>query len=216
MGGTSTPSNGASITRNPGAAWFLPTLDEWYKAAYHQPAAQGGDVDDYWLYAMRTNDPPYSDQPPGSDAPTQSNTANLFRDDAITNGYNDGFAVTGSPDYDGGSVIYLTEVGAYAQAAGFYGTFDQAGNVLEWNEQIIGSRAACEGRLDDFESRLTLRARLVGSGCAVPSRYSRLSRCPAPRSPVTSISTESSVFLTSISFRLIGANQAPLATRMAT
>ena len=43
LGGTPTPSNGSSITRNPGATWFLPSEDEWYKAAYYQPAAQGGD-----------------------------------------------------------------------------------------------------------------------------------------------------------------------------
>ncbi len=43
LGGTPTPSNGVSITRNAGATWFLPSEDEWYKAAYHQPAAQGGD-----------------------------------------------------------------------------------------------------------------------------------------------------------------------------
>lgn len=29
--------------------------DEWYKAAYHQPASQGGDADDYWLYPTSGN-----------------------------------------------------------------------------------------------------------------------------------------------------------------
>jgi formylglycine-generating enzyme len=144
-GGTPIPTNAACITRSPGATWFLPTLDEWYKAAYHQPAVQGGDADDYRRYATRTNDPPYSDQPPGSDAPAQSNTANLFRDDTSANGYYDGFAVTGSPEYD--AVIYLTEVGEYAQSTGFYGTFGQVGNVLEWPNRLLGLRAACEGAL---------------------------------------------------------------------
>jgi formylglycine-generating enzyme required for sulfatase activity len=36
-----------AVTRSDGAKWFLPTEDEWYKAAYHQPAAEGGDADDY-------------------------------------------------------------------------------------------------------------------------------------------------------------------------
>jgi formylglycine-generating enzyme required for sulfatase activity len=44
-----------AVTRNPGATWFLPTENEWYKAAYYQPAALGGDLDSYWLYAMKTN-----------------------------------------------------------------------------------------------------------------------------------------------------------------
>jgi hypothetical protein len=34
---------------------FIPNEDEWYKAAYHQPFAQGGDADDYWLYATQSN-----------------------------------------------------------------------------------------------------------------------------------------------------------------
>src|SRR5215213_4281486 len=40
----------SAITRNADATWFIPTESEWYKAAYHHPAAQGGDLDNYWLY----------------------------------------------------------------------------------------------------------------------------------------------------------------------
>ncbi len=35
LGGTPVPSNGATITRNPGATFVLPSEDEWYKAAYY-------------------------------------------------------------------------------------------------------------------------------------------------------------------------------------
>src|SRR5262249_28549543 len=38
------------VNRNPGATWFLPTESEWYKAAFYQPATQGGDTDSYWKY----------------------------------------------------------------------------------------------------------------------------------------------------------------------
>jgi hypothetical protein len=31
-------SAGSSISRNPGARWFIPTIDEWYKAAYYTGA----------------------------------------------------------------------------------------------------------------------------------------------------------------------------------
>ena len=58
LGGTPTPSNGLSITRNAGATWFLPSENEWYKSAYHQPAAQGGDTDNYWLYPTGSNTDP--------------------------------------------------------------------------------------------------------------------------------------------------------------
>jgi formylglycine-generating enzyme required for sulfatase activity len=126
--------------------WVLPSENEWYKAAYYQPASLGGDVDDYWLYPTRTNSEPYSDQPPGSGAPVQSNTANFKQDDGLTNGYNDGYAVTGSPTYVG-TQNYLTNVGAYTQSAGFYGTFDQGGNVWELNEaDINGDGSVCGKR----------------------------------------------------------------------
>lgn len=49
LGGTPTPSNYATISRSAGAQWVLPSENEWYKAAYHHPASQGGDTDDYWL-----------------------------------------------------------------------------------------------------------------------------------------------------------------------
>jgi Sulfatase-modifying factor enzyme 1 len=31
-----------AVSRNAGAKWFIPSENEWYKAAYYQPAAQGG------------------------------------------------------------------------------------------------------------------------------------------------------------------------------
>lgn len=49
--------SGNTITRNAGWNWAVASLDEWYKAAYHQPAAQGGDSDNYWLYPNSTNSP---------------------------------------------------------------------------------------------------------------------------------------------------------------
>jgi len=55
LGGTPTPSNGLSIARNTGATWFLASENEWYKAAYHQPAAQGGAGANFWLYPTATN-----------------------------------------------------------------------------------------------------------------------------------------------------------------
>jgi len=138
LGGTANPTNGLSVVRNPGATWVLPNENEWYKSAYYEPAATGGDVDDYWLYPTRSNSDPYSDQPPGSQAPTTSNTANFFRDDGQVNGYNDGFAVTGAVGYSTAQ-NYLTDRGAYASAVGPWGTFDQGGNVSEWNETLIGN-----------------------------------------------------------------------------
>jgi formylglycine-generating enzyme required for sulfatase activity len=127
----SVPSSG--VPRNPGALWFLPNENEWYKAAYHQPAAEGGDADDYWDFPTATNSTPYSDQPPGTGAPTPSNTANFALNDGLANDYNDGFAVTGSSAFVEGQ-NYLTDVGAYTGSDSYYGTYDQLGNVTEWGE----------------------------------------------------------------------------------
>lgn len=54
LGGVTNPVN-ASITRNAGWQWAVTSEDEWYKAAYHQPASAGGDSDDYWLYPTSSN-----------------------------------------------------------------------------------------------------------------------------------------------------------------
>ena len=131
-------SNGAmdSVTRSAGAKWFIPSENEWYKAAYFQPANQGGDSDNYWAYPNKSNAAPYSDQPPGIDAPVQSRTANIYLDDAIANGFNDGWAISGTPIYST-TRNYLTDVGAYTQSIDYYGTFDMAGNVAEWTEGVI-------------------------------------------------------------------------------
>lgn len=57
---TLTPSgmSGNTVTRNAGGHWAVTSASEWYKAAYHQPASQGGDTDDYWLYPTGGNTPP--------------------------------------------------------------------------------------------------------------------------------------------------------------
>ncbi len=142
------PLNGAitytalnAVTRNAGAIWFLTSEDEWYKAAYHK---NDGVTGNYWDYATSTDVTPYSDQPPGSGAPTQSNTVNYFADDTVANGYDDGYAVTGSTSLSG-TQNYLTDAGAYTSSTSPYGTFDQAGNVWEWNEALTGIRRVLRG-----------------------------------------------------------------------
>jgi formylglycine-generating enzyme required for sulfatase activity len=129
LGGTPTPSNGNSIARSPGARWFLPSYDEWYKAAYHK---NDGATGNYWDYPTSTNEYPYSEQPPGNEAPTPSNTANFYGLDGFGI---EGYAVTGSPLFDDAQ-NYLTDVGAYTLSTSPYGTFDQGGNVAEWNETL--------------------------------------------------------------------------------
>ncbi len=135
------------IPRNPDAIWCIPTENEWYKAAYYQPAAAGGDADGYWAYPMKTNSMPYSDQPPGA-TPNNTRVGNFFWNDGLPTTYNDGFAVTGITTHNP-SQNYLTDVGAYSLSPSYYGTFDQGGNVWEFNEArydgVRGRRGASWG-----------------------------------------------------------------------
>jgi formylglycine-generating enzyme required for sulfatase activity len=113
----------ASVNRNDGATWFLPSENEWYKAAYHQPATRGGDVDDYWLYPTATNSQP-----------------TIARANSVGDIRNPGPNVAnhwGGAGWGTGATGYLTSVGSAGPlSASYYGTFDQAGNVLEWLEDI--------------------------------------------------------------------------------
>jgi formylglycine-generating enzyme required for sulfatase activity len=111
---TGAPSNAGTVVRNAGAKFVVPTEDEWYKAAYHQPQAQGGDTDNYWFYPTGGNSVPNANNPPG--------TAPAANFDSVV-----------------GSV---TDVGAYTTTEGFYGTFDMAGNVSEWIETRLSSSSS--------------------------------------------------------------------------
>ncbi len=106
----------AAVTRNSGATWFLPTENEWYKAAYHK---NDGVTDHYYDYPTSTDSLP-NNYLPSSDT---GNSAN-FSD----NGY-----TTGDQFHP------LTDAGAYTLSDSPYGTFDQGGNVSEWNETLFDS-----------------------------------------------------------------------------
>jgi len=122
LNGATNPNN-VLILREPHATWFLPTEDQWYKAAFHQPAGEGGDSDDYWLYPTASNS-----------EPTVA-TANGVGD--ISNsGANIANYIFGT-DWNGqnGNVTTVGSAGVLSES--FYGTFDQAGNVWEWSETVI-------------------------------------------------------------------------------
>jgi len=108
--GTYTIGDGTNETRADDATFLLPSEDEWYKAAYHQPAALGGDADSYWLYPTQENSQPTVENPAGGD-----NSANF-----------------------GGSLGDTTNVGAFTGTTSFYGGFDFGGNAFEWTEGLSG------------------------------------------------------------------------------
>ena len=157
--------NGATsgiFTRNVGISYGLPTENEWYKGAYYQPAAQGGDTDNYWLYPTRSNAQPNS----RNGSATDPNSANFYYNDGIANGYNGGYAVNNSTINPGTSTI--TDGGAFSVADSFYGTYDQGGNVWEWNDAVIGSARGLRGGAWDTSSGFgSLRASTRNSSSPV-------------------------------------------------
>jgi formylglycine-generating enzyme required for sulfatase activity len=114
-----------SVVRNPGAQAFVPSENEWYKAAYYDPL-----LGDYWNSPTSSDLAPASEPPPGG-----ANSANVWEGT---------YALTGSASFDAG-FDYLTPVGSYGSSASPYGTFDQGGNVWEWNETIDPGAPAYRG-----------------------------------------------------------------------
>ena len=115
---TLTPTGIANntVARNAGWKWAVASEDEWYKAAYHK---NDGDTGNYYDY------PTTSDSTPGRDMSETTNPGNNAN-------YRDGDYLIGSP-------YYRTEVGQFALSNSPYGTFDQGGNVLEWNEAMVSA-----------------------------------------------------------------------------
>jgi len=114
--GVYTISDGLSEVRNPDATYFIPSEDEWYKAAYHK---NDGVTSNYFDF------PTSSDNWSSNDLvdPDPGNNANFFQFGGYT---------IGSP-------YYLTNVGEFENSESPYGTFDQGGNVWEWNEELYAS-----------------------------------------------------------------------------
>ncbi len=132
LNGVTNPPN-TSIARNENARVWIPNEDEWYKAAYYKG---GGTNADYWDYPTQSDVAPTTELPAGTDPVNGS--VNCYSD---TTGYLD-------PTY------YISEVGSYTAkpSVSAYGTFDQGGNVWEWNEEIIttlwrGNRGASFSQL---------------------------------------------------------------------
>jgi len=123
-GGTPIPTNSLTIHRNAGARTFLPSENEWYKAAYFDPR-----TDKYFLYPSGT-DRPMTGALPGA-AP---NTANC---DSVTAAHNP--ANPGLPSTTGWIYNDVTDVGAYRHSVSPNGTFDQGGNVFQWTDDIVAA-----------------------------------------------------------------------------
>jgi formylglycine-generating enzyme required for sulfatase activity len=114
-----------TIARNPGARWWIPSEDEWYKAAYYDPNKAGGAG--YWDYPTKSNTPPINTLL----SPDPGNHSNYYDD-----------LGTGNGTYTLSTSLRLTMVGAFANSASAYGTFDQGGNVTEIVDTLLPPSAS--------------------------------------------------------------------------
>jgi formylglycine-generating enzyme required for sulfatase activity len=99
-----------AVNRNAAWKWAVTSEDEWYKAAYYDPARAS-----YYVY------PTSSNTAPGRDLNDVSGNN--------ANGYGNPFPI--QPSY------YTTVVGEFQYSTSPYGTFDQGGNVWELNEATV-------------------------------------------------------------------------------
>jgi formylglycine-generating enzyme len=104
--------NNNTIVRNANWKWAVTSEDEWYKAAYYDPTTSN-----YYNY------PTSSDSMPSNILGTPTDPGNN------ATYYNNGYTID--------SPYYRTEVGAHENSDSPFGTFDQGGNLWEWNEAIL-------------------------------------------------------------------------------
>jgi sulfatase modifying factor 1 len=130
--GTAPAKNVTNPNTSAAPTFFIPTENEWYKAAYYSPVLNSGSGG-YYTYATQ------SDSAPGSIIGSGTNQANYL--------INNTFSVTQMAGVYDATQNYLTDVGAFTNSASFYGTFDQTGNAFELNDLdgIPGSSRGSRG-----------------------------------------------------------------------
>jgi formylglycine-generating enzyme len=129
-----TTTGPGTITRNPGATVWLPSENEWYKAAYYDPNRNGPGSAGYWPYATQS-------------AALVGNTFNTA-DSA-------NYTILGNGPT---SPIRITPVGEYGvNSTSAYGTYDQTGNVREYTDTISsGSSRITRGGAWDISNLTAL------------------------------------------------------------
>ena len=120
----STSGNAPAVNSN--ATFYVPTEDQWYKAAYYK----GGSTNaGYWDYATQSDSAPTAVTAGSTGIGSSGSTGNFANYNRVA-------------DWDGqdGNV---TTVGTNGGASA-YGAFDMSGNVDEWND-LTGAAGSSRG-----------------------------------------------------------------------
>ena len=125
--GTAPAKNVTNPNTSAAPTLFIPNENEWYKAAYFDPTLNSG-AGGYYTYATQSN------TAPGNVIGSGANQANYAPG---------GVYSVNQSGYDPNQ-NYLTDVGAFSGSGSFYGTFDQSGNVYEWND-LAGAAGSGRG-----------------------------------------------------------------------
>ena len=119
-----------SANRSSDALVWIPSEDEWVKAAYYSPTLNEG-AGGYYTWATQSNE--YPGNSVGS-SPNQANIPSMDYSSFANTPLNPNISPSVGPNL-------LTTVGAFTGSPSHYGTFDQDGNVTEWTETIYDKSA---------------------------------------------------------------------------
>jgi len=119
-------TSGTAPAVNSGATFYVPTEDQWYKAAYYKG---GGTNAGYWNYATRSDTAPTAVAAGVTGIGSAGSTGNSanYNEDADWNSQNGNVTTVGT---NGGPSAY--------------GAFDMSGNVTEWND-LTGAAGSSRG-----------------------------------------------------------------------
>jgi len=111
-------------TRSPGARYWIPSWDEWLKAAHYDPnkANPDGSTGGWWKYSNGSNTP-YVYGPQGVLVNGLMTTSNATWDSSEFPGF--------SP--------FAVPLGAYANVTSPFGLYDVSGATAEWTEEVLYS-----------------------------------------------------------------------------